>query len=89
MSPTATPERFASELRRWRRARRLSQLELALRTDTTQRHVSYLEQGRSRPGRTMVLRLAESLELSLRDRNVLLLRRRRPGLLPSGDRTSL
>ena len=73
MSPTATPERFASELRRWRRARRISQLELALRTDTTQRHVSYLEQGRSRPGRTMVLRLAESLELSLRERNALLL----------------
>lgn len=64
----ATSERFPAELRRWRRARRISQLELALRADTTQRHVSYLEQGRSRPGRTIVLRLAESLELSLRER---------------------
>jgi transcriptional regulator with XRE-family HTH domain len=61
------------ELRRWREARRVSQLELALRAGTTQRHVSYIEQGRSRPGRTMVVRLAESLELSLRERNALLL----------------
>jgi transcriptional regulator with XRE-family HTH domain len=61
------------ELRRWRETRRVSQLELALRAGTTQRHVSYIEQGRSRPGRTMVVRLAESLELSLRERNALLL----------------
>jgi transcriptional regulator with XRE-family HTH domain len=73
VSTTAAPSQFASELRRWRNSRRISQLELALRADTTQRHVSYLEQARSRPGRTMVLRLAESLELSLRERNVLLL----------------
>ncbi|MGH2713659.1 MAG: helix-turn-helix domain-containing protein [Thermoleophilaceae bacterium] len=66
------PKPFASELRRWRNARRVSQLELALRAGTTQRHVSYMEQGRSRPGRTMVVRLAESLELSLRERNALL-----------------
>jgi transcriptional regulator with XRE-family HTH domain len=72
MSAIATDQRFAAELRRWRQARRVSQLELALRADTTQRHVSYLEQGRSRPGRTLVLRLAEALELSLRERNALL-----------------
>lgn len=66
------PGRFASQLRRWRSVRRVSQLELALRAGTTQRHVSYIEQGRSRPGRTMVVRLAESLELSLRERNALL-----------------
>jgi transcriptional regulator with XRE-family HTH domain len=64
---------FAIELRRWRTARRWSQLELALRAGTTQRHLSFIEQGRSRPGRTMVVRLAESLELSLRERNALLL----------------
>ena len=51
----------------------MSQLELALRAGTTQRHVSFIEQGRSRPGRGMVVRLAESLELSLRERNELLL----------------
>jgi transcriptional regulator with XRE-family HTH domain len=42
-------------------------------TDTTQRYLSYLEQGRSRPGRPIVVRLAEALGLSLRDRNALLL----------------
>ena len=64
---------FTSELRRWRTARRLSQLELAIRAETTQRHVSFIEQGRSRPGRGMVVRLAESMELTLRERNELLL----------------
>jgi transcriptional regulator with XRE-family HTH domain len=64
---------FAGELRRWRGSRRWSQLELALRAGTTQRHLSFMEQGRSRPGREMVVRLAESLELSLRERNGLLL----------------
>ena len=67
------PKRFASELRRWRQSRRWSQLELALRAGTTQRHLSFIEHGRSTPGRTMVVRLAESLELSLRERNALLL----------------
>jgi transcriptional regulator with XRE-family HTH domain len=65
--------RFPTELRRWRSARRLSQLELAIRAETTQRHVSFIEQGRSRPGRSMVVRLAESMELTLRERNELLL----------------
>jgi transcriptional regulator with XRE-family HTH domain len=69
----ASSDQFASELRRWRTSRRWSQLELALRAGTTQRHLSFMEQGRSRPGRAMVVRLAESLELSLRERNALLL----------------
>lgn len=68
---TAGP--FAHELRRWRRMRGWSQLDLALLADTTQRYLSFLEQGRSQPGRTMVLRLAESLQLSLRERNDLLM----------------
>ncbi|GII57830.1 XRE family transcriptional regulator [Planotetraspora thailandica] len=66
-------EQFARELRRWRSRRRISQLDLAIRADTTQRHLSFLEQGRSQPGRAMVVRLAESLDLSLRERNELLL----------------
>ncbi|MEU4225624.1 helix-turn-helix transcriptional regulator [Nonomuraea sp. NPDC026600] len=66
-------ERFASELRRWRSNRRVSQLELANRAGTTQRHLSFMERGRSRPGRAIVVRLAESLDLSLRERNGLLL----------------
>ena len=63
---------FGGELRRWRGSRRWSQLELALRAGTTQRHVSFLESGRSAPGRPLVLRLAESMGLSLRERNALL-----------------
>jgi transcriptional regulator with XRE-family HTH domain len=64
---------FAQALRERRTRRRLSQLELALRAGTTQRHVSFLESGRSEPGREMVVRLAESLDLPLRERNGLLL----------------
>jgi len=75
VTPAATPSltpRFPTELRRWRRVRGLSQLDLAIRAGTTQRHVSFIEQGRSRPGRGVVLRLAASLELPLRERNDLL-----------------
>ena len=63
---------FGTELRRWRTLRRVSQLELANRAGTTQRHLSFMEQGRSQPGRPIVLRLAESLRLTLRERNALL-----------------
>ncbi|MFI6359910.1 helix-turn-helix domain-containing protein [Streptomyces sp. NPDC050743] len=64
---------FPRALRARRTSRRLSQLDLALRAGTTQRHLSFIESGRSTPGRTMVVRLAESLELPLRERNELLL----------------
>jgi transcriptional regulator with XRE-family HTH domain len=69
----ATAEPFGAALRRWRARRRVSQLELATRADTTQRHISFIEQGRSHPGRAIVIRLSESLELTLRERNALLL----------------
>lgn len=72
MTVIAEPSLFARELRRWRGLRHWSQLDLAIRADTTQRYLSFLEQGRSQPGRAMVVRLAESLELSLRERNALL-----------------
>ncbi len=64
---------FAEVLRERRASRRLSQLELALRAGTTQRHLSFIESGRSAPGRDMVIRLSESLGLPLRERNVMLL----------------
>jgi len=64
---------FAGALREWRTRRRVSQLELALRAGTTQRHVSFIESGRSVPRRAMIVRLAESLEVPLRERNGLLL----------------
>ncbi|MFJ9518925.1 helix-turn-helix domain-containing protein [Kitasatospora sp. NPDC101801] len=72
MSTVTEPGPFPAELRRRRTERRLSQLELALRAGTTQRHLSFMERGRSRPGRTMVIRIAESLDLPLRERNALL-----------------
>jgi transcriptional regulator with XRE-family HTH domain len=67
------PGGLPAALRDWRTRRRVSQLELALRAGTTQRHVSFIESGRSVPGRAMVVRLAESLEVPLRERNALLL----------------
>jgi CO/xanthine dehydrogenase Mo-binding subunit len=63
--------RFPDELRRWRTTRRMSQLDLAVRAGTTQRHLSFVEQGRSHPGRSLIMRLAESMELALRERNAL------------------
>lgn len=68
-----TTTSFGQQLRHWRTARRISQLDLAIQAETSQRYLSFLEQGRSNPGRTMVVRLAESLGLSLRERNGLLL----------------
>src|SRR5215217_1896133 len=59
-------------LRDWRRRRRLSQLDLACEADISARHLSFLETGRSLPSREMVLRLAEQLEIPLRERNALL-----------------
>jgi transcriptional regulator with XRE-family HTH domain len=64
---------LAGALREWRTRRRISQLELAVRARTTQRHVSFIESGRSAPGRSMIIRLAESLEVPIRERNALLL----------------
>jgi transcriptional regulator with XRE-family HTH domain len=60
-------------LRTWRERRRLSQLELAGAADISARHMSFLETGRSVPSRAMLLRLAERLEIPLRERNALLL----------------
>lgn len=59
-------------LRSWRQRRRLSQLDLALEADISARHLSFLETGRSRPSREMILHLAEQLEIPMRERNVLL-----------------
>lgn len=59
-------------LRDWREQRRISQLELALRADSSARHISFIETGRSRPSEDMVLRLAEQLDIPVRERNALL-----------------
>ncbi|MFD9007297.1 helix-turn-helix domain-containing protein [Streptomyces sp. NPDC059582] len=60
-------------LRAWRERRRVSQLELASRADSSARHISFVETGRSRPSEEMVLRLAEHLDVPVRERNALLL----------------
>ena len=59
-------------IREWRRRRRLSQLALASEAEISQRHLSFVESGRSRPSREMLLHLAEQLGVPLRERNVLL-----------------
>jgi len=64
---------FGLLLRRWRAVRRVSQLHLALDADISTRHLSCVETGRARPSREMVLRLAEALQVPLRERNALLL----------------
>ena len=85
MTTAVQPNRFAQQLRHWRTQRHVSQLDLAIRADTSQRYLSFLKQGRSRPGRTMVVRLAESLELSLRERNALLLAAGYAPIFPESD----
>jgi transcriptional regulator with XRE-family HTH domain len=63
---------IGEHLREWRQRRRLSQLDLALEAEISTRHLSFLETGRARPSREMVLHLAERLDVPLRERNVLL-----------------
>jgi transcriptional regulator with XRE-family HTH domain len=60
-------------LREWRERRRLSQLALALEAEVSTRHLSFLETGRARPSREMLLRLTERLDVPLRERNTMLL----------------
>jgi transcriptional regulator with XRE-family HTH domain len=68
-----TPSQSAGGLlQEWRRRRRLSQLELASTAEISQRHLSFIESGRSSPSRDMVLHLAENLRIPMRERNVLL-----------------
>lgn len=64
---------FGDALRELRKARGLSQMALAEIAQTSQRHVSFLELGRSKPSRPMVMQIAESLRLSLQNRNRLML----------------
>jgi transcriptional regulator with XRE-family HTH domain len=71
-SITATPIGFGSLLRQWRNARRMSQQELAIESEVSTRHISYVENGKASPSREMVLILASALDLPLRERNSLL-----------------
>jgi transcriptional regulator with XRE-family HTH domain len=68
----AEPTSIGALLRYWRNQRRLSQLDLSFRAKVSPRHVSFLETGRSRPSREMVLQLAGALEVPMREQNLLL-----------------
>ena len=72
MPSTAAPIGFGPLLRDWRTARRMSQQQLAIESEVSTRHISYVENGKSSPSREMVLILASALDLPLRARNSLL-----------------
>ncbi|NBE52287.1 helix-turn-helix domain-containing protein [Streptomyces boluensis] len=73
-TPTPVPDKGVGPLLRdWRGRRRISQLELALRAGSSARHISFVETGRSRPSEEFLLRLAEHLDVPVRERNALLL----------------
>ena len=71
-TPPTAADSFGAHLRHWRQHRRLSQLDLAHEAQVSTRHLSYVETGRAEPSREMVLRLAERLDVPLRERNTLL-----------------
>jgi transcriptional regulator with XRE-family HTH domain len=70
--PAQAPAHVGEHLREWRQRRHLSQLDLAGDAEISARHLSFVETGRAAPSRDMVLKLAERLDVPLRERNVLL-----------------
>src|SRR5260221_8288417 len=80
------PDLFGPMLRTWRRRRGASQLALALQSGVSQRHVSFLESGRARPSREMVVQLSTALDVPLRQRNAMLLA---AGFAPAYRETNL
>ena len=80
------PDLFGPMLRTWRRRRGASQLALALQSGVSQRHVSFLESGRARPSREMVVQLTTALDVPLRQRNAMLLA---AGYAPAHRETNL
>ena len=80
------PDMFGPMLRAWRRRRGASQLALALQSGVSQRHVSFLESGRAKPSREMVVQLSTALDVPLRQRNAMLLA---AGFAPAYRETNL
>lgn len=72
MTSTSYPQPVGHLLRAWRQRRRMSQLDLATKAEISAKHLSFLETGRSRPSRAMLLHLAQQLAIPLREQNVLL-----------------
>lgn len=85
-TPDRTTPRLGPLLREWRAARRLSQLELALSAEISTRHLSCVETGKSQPSRDTLGRLADALDMPLRERNALLLA---AGFAPAHPETAL
>src|SRR4051812_39251041 len=83
---SSQPDLFGPMLRTWRRRRGASQLALALQSGVSQRHVSFLESGRARPSREMVVQLTSALDVPLRQRNAMLLA---AGFAPAYRETNL
>jgi transcriptional regulator with XRE-family HTH domain len=73
MAAVSSHAGVGSLLRKWREQRQLSQLSLALNAGISARHLSFVERGRSKPGREMLLRITKQLDIPLRERNELLL----------------
>lgn len=73
LRPKMPARPIGEQLKEWRGRRRFSQLDFALEAGVSQRHLSFVESGRSQPSRDMVLHLAERLEVPLRERNTMLL----------------
>ena len=86
MTVMSPPRGVGGLLRDWRQRRRLSQLDLSVEAEVSARHLSFIETGRSRPSRELIMHLAEHLEVPLRERNSLLLA---AGYAPSYPQTSL
>ncbi len=73
MTITGSAPQVGPLIREWRQRQRLTQLELAIDAGVSARHLSFVETGRSKPGRNMLLRIGERLDIPIRDRNRLLL----------------
>ena len=73
MTSTPSSGPLSSLLRQWRNQRGLSQMDLSLEMGVSQRHISFIESGRSAPSRALLIGLARTLDVPLRDRNALLL----------------
>jgi transcriptional regulator with XRE-family HTH domain len=72
MNQTASSLNFGSVLKEWRQHRRMSQMDLSFQSGISQRHISFLETGRSKASAGTVIALADSMDVPLRERNVLL-----------------
>ncbi|MGW4080466.1 MmyB family transcriptional regulator [Streptomyces asiaticus] len=86
MTVSDTSTRVGPLLRLWRNERKVSQADLALCADTSARHISFIETGRSRPSRELLERLADRLQVPIRQRNALLVA---AGYAPVYQETSL